>query len=647
MRYLRIHTPFLRTLLLLILLLVGISFALSAFQQRDNGNIQLSPSRWSWAPAASFDEERSPETGWSINTPGTAIPTKAYWLRIPLPRSDWEDPHLMALNIGSFKLYDGKQIIHAYFIPTNRMNSAYHWKMIALPVPLPAYVDILVRYTGSAPVSASFAIGNKSDLLSEILHRDLDNLILGALFLFSGFVALGLYSTQRDRLYLYFALLTFSGGFAALIRNHLLQVIVDYPPLSYYHDACMPLGTFAFIGVLEHLFPNIHHRTIRFLRKTMLVYSVLTFIAAIFSVHWYYAYSLPLFAPLFVIVFLCVYWTIASAYRRKKDLESVWIMAGFTSLTTIAIIHMYRFVIIRFMPQWVFEKMIWTFRLPADLLFWGLFAFVVCLIRVIMYRYTAMNRQLTEFNRSLEHVVHTRTQQLLERTEQLEITHERLGSSMRENAEALAEAMILEERHRITGSIHDTVGHTLSATIIQLEAAKRLLSRDAILAEEKLEASQGLVRRGLEDIRQSVRLLREDASYYDLPGSIGALIRETERSEDCKIESHLEQFPVNLSTLQKRIVFQTLQEGLTYGLKHGQRPPSTFRFVVKSESDNIRMQLIHLNERGYVREQLGFGILSIAEQAARIGSTITAAAGSEGFVLTLSLPLTRADHWVI
>ncbi len=646
-RFLKTHIPLLRTMLLLIALLLGIGLALSALQQHDGSSVRLRVGSWQWAPALSFDENQSPTNGWQTYAPGQNIPEKIYWFRVPLPQHNWEDPYLKVLNVGSLKVYDGKQIIYSYILTkqNNRINTAFHWQMVPIPLQLPAYAVLLVRYSSQNPVSASVEIGNKSSLLTQIVHEDLDNLILGALLMFSGFIALGLYSTQRDRLYIYFALLAFAGGIASLVRNHLLQIIWEYPLLGYYHDICMPLGTFAFIGTLEQLIPGPNRRTISFLRWTMIIFTVAALISATISPHWY-SYVMRFFSPLFLIVFVTVYGTIWSAYRLKKDLESIWIMAGFTSLASIAAIHMYRFAMVSYLPEWINERMLWVYRLPVDLLFWGLFTFVICLIRVIMHRYTALHRQLVEFNRSLENVVQTRTHQIQERTEQLEMAHQRLAPSMRENAEALAEAMMLEERHRITGSIHDTVGYTLSATIIQLEAAKRLISRDRALAEKKLDASQGLVRRGLEDIRHSVRLLREDAAYYDLPGAIGALIRETEQSSGCIVENHLELLPANLSTLQKRVLFQTLQEGLSLGIKLGRTNPGRFRFVVKSNQDTIHMQLIHL-EHTYTPSDIGFGLHAMTEHVARLGGTITAGAETMGFVMTLSLPLTETDHWVI
>ncbi|UUZ96968.1 response regulator [Paenibacillus sp. P25] len=79
--------------------------------------------------------------------------------------------------------------------------------------------------------------------------------------------------------------------------------------------------------------------------------------------------------------------------------------------------------------------------------------------------------QLSQLTHSLERLVQ-------ERTADLERTHLRLQQSMREAAQATAELQVVEERNRIAGDIHDIVGHTLTTSVIQLEA-------DQTVADEK------------------------------------------------------------------------------------------------------------------------------------------------------------------
>lgn len=646
---LRAHLPLLRTSLIILVLLSGTSWLLSAVQSHGNSVKTLDNFDWQWAPASSYDETSAPTSGWQPVNPNEKFPVIIVWLRVPLPQDSSPDPYLQVKGIGSLRVFDGNDRIYSYLLDKKRwIVPIGQWKMVKLPAPHPQYIDLLVRFSRPSALTLDTLYGDKSDLIDKMLREDLDNLLIGVLLIFSGCIALGLYRSQRNKLYVYFTLLAISGGYAALVQNDLQQAIINMPVLVYIQNICLPIATFAFVGAMEQVFPGVNRRTIRFLRNVALALSGVALIGALTSLT-IYMWSILVFTPIFVIIFIAVYWTIWVAYRRRRDLESIWIMAGFSSLAAIALIHIYRFIIIDWLPESVQENTAWVYRLPKDLLFLGLFAFVVCLIRVIMYRYMAMNRQLTEFNRSLEQIVRTRTYELQDRTEQLQLANEKLAASMRENAEAIAEAMIMEERHRITGSIHDTVGHTLSHTIVQLEDAKRLIPHDREKAEDRLAASQDLLRRGLEDIRQSVRLLREDAGHYDLPGAIGALIRETEQAAGCTIERQIGQLPSQLSTLQKRLLFQTLQEGFTTGLKR-KEPARLFRLSISYDAreDNVRLKLSHGGSPMRASDW-GIGLRALAEQANQLGGELKVDAAEEGHCLSLTIPVATSgvSSWII
>ncbi len=633
-----------RALLILVVLLIGLGLLLSAFQRHNELIFALRGKDWQMAPASSFDEAQPPQSGWQRYSTQKLETEQSYWLRIPLPSAKLTDPYLQIRNFASMKVYERGSVQYEYVHTAfdKRIKNGFSWKLVPLSAPLPDELYMLVRYSKHFPIDGRIELGNKADLLDAMFRYDIDNLILGFLLLFCSLIGLGLYASQRESLYLYFALLSFTGGYGALVCNHLFMVIWDTPVPGHFQDACMPLGAYALVGAISKLYPNLYTRTLRLSRRLLLVYAALTLASALFS-FTAYVQAIVAFAPLSLAIVVLVYWTMRTAYRLKQDIESVWMLAGFLSLITMVAIHMYRAALHTFVPQRIKFLLSWVFELPVDLLFWGLFAFVVCLIRVIVHRYTAMNRQLTEFNRTLEQAVQTRTAQLRERKEQLEAAHENLETSMRENAEALAEAMRLEERHRITGSIHDTVGHTLSATIVQLEAAKRLIDHDRPLTEEKLSSAQSLIRTGLEDIRRFVRILREDGSYYDLVGSIGALFRDAEHSRGCTVEYDPSTLPTALDTLQKRVVFQTLQQGIELGAKMNLGRPCDFRLSVQADAEEIGLRFTLLNASLPSAADLEFGLQTIAERAERIGGNLIVEEDKSGFTLKLILPLVSHD----
>ena len=89
------------------------------------------------------------------------------------------------------------------------------------------------------------------------------------------------------------------------------------------------------------------------------------------------------------------------------------------------------------------------------------------------------------------------------------ITSVKLESALRtvnEQSEKLKGLAVVEERNRIAAEMHDTVGHTLTAAVLTLEAAEGLVSEPQ--AAQKLHQGKELVRRGLSELRASVKVVR-------------------------------------------------------------------------------------------------------------------------------------------
>ncbi|WP_276355382.1 sensor histidine kinase [Cohnella caldifontis] len=636
MSFLNRHGPFIRIFTVILLLLLAAGWAIGSGERESEAEV-LDTAGWQWAPAASWDEPAPPAEGWSAYSAPVGTEYPFFWLRVPLPGTDWKDPVLFMLHAGGNRvmLDDGKVLFENDPARKGiRVNNGFYWYMAPLPSPVPAQVDILMRNGLYNPAAPELELGEKSSFVSRILFKDLDNVILGLLLIFGGLVSLGLFASQRDRIYLYFSLLAVSGGYGSLAGNQVIGFLWDNPWASSLQETAMPWGTLAVIGALEQVFIGIGGRSVRWMRRFVFVFCVMATIGAVASQQFYTFWISYLYTPVFLAVFVQSYWVIWKAYRTRNDLESIWVMAGFTSLVAIGFVHVIRY----WLPPGVYEG--WPAlrafldRLPEDLIYLGLFAFAVCLIRIIIHRYTAMHRQLNEVNRSLERLVEKRTAEIIASNRQLEAANEHLAASQRESAEAMAEALMLEERHRVTGAIHDAVGHTLSAAIIQLEAARRLLPLDRPQAEEKLAASQELARQGLEDIRHSVRLLREDSGHFDLHGALGALIRETEQTTGCIVESRIEALPDSLSAAQKRILFRTLQEGLTNGIKLGSA--RRFRFQLSAGSGTVRLRLS--SDAKLPSSEPGLSLSAVMDRVSRLGGELRLDTTPAGCVLTLSLP---------
>lgn len=218
--------------------------------------------------------------------------------------------------------------------------------------------------------------------------------------------------------------------------------------------------------------------------------------------------------------------------------------------------------------------------------------------------------------------------QVEERTRSLE-------RSMREASAALAEISVYEERNRIAQEIHDIVGHTLTSTILQIEAGKRLLYKDMESGVQRLNEAQDLVRRSLNEIRGSVHMLRED-KYADLSIMLNQLIRETERNAGVVIHTAVYELPELMSTAHKKAIYHALQEGLTNGIRHGRS--TEFRFSLEPVGEYLQFRLEDCGI-GTSNIVMGFGLKAMKERVEQLGGSLSIdSRPNQGCLLRIDLP---------
>lgn len=219
--------------------------------------------------------------------------------------------------------------------------------------------------------------------------------------------------------------------------------------------------------------------------------------------------------------------------------------------------------------------------------------------------------------------------QVAERTRSLE-------KSMQETSAAVAEMTVYAERNRIAQEIHDIVGHTLTSTILQIEAGKRLLQKDKDSAATRLKEAQDLVRHSLNEIRNSVHMLKED-KYYDIAQALQQLIRDTERNTGAVVRAAIDaECLAGVSLMHKKVLYHALQEGLTNGIRHGHS--NEFDFSLTGDGSQLRFMLAD-NGTGASHIEMGFGLKMMRDRVEQLQGTLYIdAKPNKGCLLRISLP---------
>lgn len=234
-----------------------------------------------------------------------------------------------------------------------------------------------------------------------------------------------------------------------------------------------------------------------------------------------------------------------------------------------------------------------------------------------------MHLKLAQWNLQLEKEIQERT--LL------------LHASYEETAAALAEKSVLEERSRIARDIHDNVGHVLTATIIQIEAGTMLLEHAPAEAAAFYAKAGELVRLGLNEIRQSVRMLGSDLDRLGLIPSLLKMIDETKKNGFVSFDYEIDDNLPPLNRQQQTALFHALQEGITNGIRHGRC--RQFRFELRLLNDTLSFTLDN-DGTPYENKPFGFGLKAMGRRVREAGGRLEIGhTGGAACRLSITMPL--------
>ncbi|WP_327063576.1 histidine kinase [Kitasatospora purpeofusca] len=161
-----------------------------------------------------------------------------------------------------------------------------------------------------------------------------------------------------------------------------------------------------------------------------------------------------------------------------------------------------------------------------------------------------------------------------------------LGPSPAEQLALAAEReQSLAERNRLAHELHDSIGHTLTATTIQAAVAGEMFGADPAAARAALRSIEESSRAALEDLDHVLGVLRDQRAetapsrtLADLPELLDRL-RHTGAVLEPELSGDLAQVRGTLS----RAAYRILQEGLTNALRHGAGGPIEVRVAATPE----------------------------------------------------------------
>ena len=215
------------------------------------------------------------------------------------------------------------------------------------------------------------------------------------------------------------------------------------------------------------------------------------------------------------------------------------------------------------------------------------------------------------------------------------ITSVKLESALRmvnEQSEKLKGLAVVEERNRIAAEMHDTVGHTLTAAVLTLEAAERLVSEPQ--AAHKLHQGKEQVRRGLSELRASVKVVRA-GNETNFVAVLEQLLQEIR--SDTGLDIHLVvESEISLPPHQAGVLLSAIKECTTNAIKHGHATHADI--LVGEYKGQLRLAFTD-NGSGADHIKSGSGLSIMRERVQSVGGTLELeSTPGEGFTVSLIIP---------
>jgi two-component system, sensor histidine kinase and response regulator len=245
--------------------------------------------------------------------------------------------------------------------------------------------------------------------------------------------------------------------------------------------------------------------------------------------------------------------------------------------------------------------------------------------------------------------------QLQAQNQQLQQTQTNLLQALKQERslkQRIEEMAAIEERNRIAREIHDSLGHSLTALNVQMQAVASLLHTDPLQAQSFLTQAQRLGTTAMQEVRESVRTLRTaEHTEQPLAETIAALAEEFRQVTGITPTVHV-CLTKPVSSSVSKTLYRIVQESLTNISKYAQATQVQIHLVTidddrNSPEERLR-QSIYLtvtdNGQGFDLQQqtTGFGLQGMQERVATLdGELHLATSPGAGCRIQVKFPLSE------
>ncbi len=189
---------------------------------------------------------------------------------------------------------------------------------------------------------------------------------------------------------------------------------------------------------------------------------------------------------------------------------------------------------------------------------------------------------------------------------------------LKEYTDEVQRLSAVEERNRIARDIHDNLGHSMTALIMQLQMAEHYLMTDSPKAQELIADSVKAAKDNLSGIREVVETLRGAGQSSSPAAALREVAEKFSESTGTAIDLKIEgTMPDNQKIFNA--IYHILQEAMTNAVRHGKA--SEISAEINYLDDVVRF-VIRDNGRGTDDIAEGYGMRGIRERVKELNGDV-------------------------
>jgi signal transduction histidine kinase len=225
------------------------------------------------------------------------------------------------------------------------------------------------------------------------------------------------------------------------------------------------------------------------------------------------------------------------------------------------------------------------------------------------------------------------------------LRHERVAERRRQH-EAREQAARDEYRLTLARDIHDVVAHSLSMINVRASVALHLGDRDPDQFRPALEAIKSASKESLDEVRQLLGVLRDDAPLAPAAGPSFARLPEladNARRAGLAVRMDVDA-PEDLPAATQEAAYRIVQEALTNVVRHAGAREAAVAITWEPDGTGGRLTVrIDDDGAGADGQPDGNGVTGMRERAAALGGTLDTLALDPGWRVRAVLPVDFPD----